>query len=67
MADQLEAQIAAAKAGQLEGQPDIIPKLAKGGVVAPIPKHKSKPGRMSSRGNWYGPPGSSPYQAGRHV
>lgn len=65
MTDQLEAQIAAAKAGQLEGQPDAIPKLAKGGIVAPIPK-RSKPGRMSSRGNWYGPPGSTPYQAGRH-
>lgn len=45
--------------------PDIIPKLAKGGIIAPIPK-RSKPGRMSSRGNWYGPPGSTPYQAGRH-
>lgn len=58
--DQFEAQIAAAKAGELD-----IPKFSKGGVVAPIPK-RSKPGRISSRGNWYGPPGSTPYQVGRH-
>ncbi len=69
MADQLEAQIAAAKAGQLEGQAlggVTIPKYAKGGIVAPIPSRQSKPGRTSSRGIWYGPPGSRPSMS-RHA